>query len=472
MEALSGRVQPTKVASTPDKQEDAPAVKERITAEELRDFLMKIDSTPAEAFLATNEEEICSQADMFVNNTHEIAKAKNRALRDTPGSKNTHPDKNLPGATPNSDASTTEEESEKGVLAAEAILSTSVLSPTGTQTVSMLNIDAHTIDKFAGLREFTPSKTHQKLAELCAQFQEAYGRRNSWNNSPCYNGYYALIDPLLLSSYVPYIDAVVDLKESQAIDCFHCFSEVDGYPTIGGVPVWERQEWERIEYYNLFKLYRDMRYAFYNESDMLLTTRSLQVLSKAVHLAPRTLLYLASVYEWSFRVDLYDAWMSAQQERRVAVKRSLMLDRHSKISQSLIQKAYVSLSRQADKLSAKDALEMLKLGLTYERISLGLIGDKPSDMTTPQQQPLISVVNQTNNNTGLTQINNSAPAERLQDNMKRPDTLLSVLSVLQRSGAFDTLLQKAAASQSPDGDADYVVESDEVPQVEEVPTDD
>lgn len=87
MEALSGRVQPTKVASTSDKQEDAPAVKERITAEELRDFLMKIDSTPAEAFLATNEEEICSQADMFVNNTHEIAKAKNRALRDTPGSK-------------------------------------------------------------------------------------------------------------------------------------------------------------------------------------------------------------------------------------------------------------------------------------------------------------------------------------------------------------------------------------------------
>ena len=56
--------------------------------------------------------------------------------------------------------------------------------------------------------------------------------------------------------------------------------------------------------------------------------------------------------------------------------------------------------------------------------------------------------------------------------MKRPDTLLSVLSVLQRSGAFDTLLQKAAASQSPDGDADYVVESDEVPQVAEVPTDD
>jgi hypothetical protein len=39
------------------------------------------------------------------------------------------------------------------------------------------------------------------------------------------------------------------------------------------------------------------------------------------------------------------------------------------------------------------------------------------------------------------QINQAAPvAQRLQDDMKRPDTLLSILSVLQRSGALNTAL--------------------------------
>jgi hypothetical protein len=214
--------------------------------------------------------------------------------------------------------------------------------------------------------------------------------------------------------------------------------------------VWERQEWERIEYYNLFKLYRDMRYAFYNESDALLTTRSLNTLAKAVRVPPKVVHYLATVYHWTLRVALYDVWMNALQVHRVAVKRSLMLDRHTKVSQSLISKAFACLSKNAEKMSPKDALEMLKLGLAYERISAGLLGDKPEvqgGQTT--QGPLLSIVNQTNNTTGPLQVNNaldSRPAQQLQEDMKKPDTLLSILSVLQRSGAFEVLLQKEAAN--------------------------
>ena len=197
-----------------------------------------------------------------------------------------------------------------------------------------------------------------------------------------------------------------------------------------------------------------MRYAFYNESDALITLRSLNTLAKATRLPPNVVHYMSVVYHWGLRVALYDSWMNVVQAHRVAVKRSLMLDRHTKISQSLISKAFACLSKQADKMSPKDALEMLKLGLAYERISAGLLGDKPDtgNNGATQQAPLLSIVNQTNNTAGPMQVNNveSRPIQRLQDDMKKPDTLLSILSVLQRSGAFDVRLQQEA-EKLPDG---------------------
>lgn len=345
---------------------------------------------------------------------------------------------------------------EKGALSAEAILASSVMSPTGTQVISTLNIDARTIESFKPLQNVQLSSAHRRLAKFIPQLQEAFGRKQISPTATEFAGYFGLIDPLLLSTYIPYAYELLDFSEDQVMECIHEFQFVDGYPTIHGTPVWERQEWERIEYYNLFKLYRDMRYAFYNESDALLTNRSLAVLAKAVRLGASFLQYLATVYCWSLRVQLYDAWMYAMQQRRVAVKRELMLDRHTKISQGLIQKAFTCLNKQADKLSAKDALEMLKLGLAYERISAGLLGDKPDAAAqSAQQTPLVSIVNQTNNTTGPLQVNNEPHSQRqLHENMKSNDTLLGILSVLQRSGAFDVLVQKAAN--------DSVVEADAV----------
>lgn len=344
------------------------------------------------------------------------------------------------------------EASEKGALSAEAILATSAVSPTGTQLISTLDLSAGTIESFKPLQTLRISEVHKRLARFVPQLQESFGRKNHWvaESAQEFNGHFALLDPMMLAPYIPYVEELVDLREEQVIECFHPLRDVDGYPTVHGVPVWERQEWERIEYYNLFKLYRDMRYAFYNESDALVTIRSLNTLAKATRLSPNVVHYLSVVYHWSLRVSLYDNWMNALQMHRVAVKRNLMLDRHTKISQSLISKAFSCLNKSAEKMSPKDALEMLKLGLAYERISAGLIGDKPdtAGQGSVSQGPLLSIVNQTNNTTGPMQVNNvgSQSAQQLQDDMKKPDTLLSILSVLQRSGAFDVRLQKEAAT--------------------------
>jgi hypothetical protein len=340
---------------------------------------------------------------------------------------------------------------EKGTLTAEAILNNSVLSPTGTQVISTLNLTADTVEQFKGLRNFEISFLFRRLATFVPALQETYGRKlttftdsNSGSEMPCeYGGYYGILDPLMLASYVPYAEALEDLRDSQIEECFHGFSLIDGYPTIQGKPLWERQEWERVDYYNLFKLYRDMRYAFYNDVDALYVSRSLSVLAKAVQLAPSTVNYLAQVYNWGLRATMYDTWMATMQQRRQAIKRNLMLDRHTKIAQALTAKAFEALRKQADKMSPREAIQLLELGLKYERISAGMSGDKPEAVggQATSNGPLLSIVNQTNNSSGPMQINQAAPvAQRLQDDMKRPDTLLSILSVLQRSGALNTAL--------------------------------
>lgn len=433
MTAISGNTNAHMIThmQTPTNTNGDLAAAKEAEATELLDFLRNIDEK--------EPEEIITFADRF--------SSTERQLKSTARY----------GYDPKNPTQDADSASEKGALSAEAILATSAVSPTGTQLISTLDLSAGTIESFKPLQTLRISEVHRRLARFVPQLQESFGRKNHWASESAqeFNGHYALLDPMMLAPYIPYVEELVDLREEQVIECFHPLRDVDGYPTVHGVPVWERQEWERIEYYNLFKLYRDMRYAFYNESDALVTIRSLNTLAKATRLSPNVVHYLSVVYHWSLRVNLYDNWMNAVQAHRVAVKRSLMLDRHTKVSQSLISKAFSCLNKNAEKMSPKDALEMLKLGLAYERISAGLIGDKPdtAHQGNVSQGPLLSIVNQTNNTTGPMQVNNveTRSTQQLQDDMKKPDTLLSILSVLQRSGAFDVRLQKEAGSLPPDG---------------------
>jgi hypothetical protein len=267
----------------------------------------------------------------------------------------------------------------------------------------------------------------------------------------------------MLAAYVPYAMTLEDLRDTQIEECFHSFSVIDGYPTIQGKPLWERQEWERVDYYNLFKLYRDMRYAFYNDADMLLVSRSLSILAKAVQLSAGTVNYLAQVYSWGLRATMYDSWMAAMQQRRQAIKRNLMLDRHTKIAQALTAKAFEALKKQADKMSPKEAIQLLELGLKYERISAGMSGDKPDSVGGQASTgPLLSIVNQTNNTGGPMQINQigTPVTQKMHEDMKRPDTLLSILAVLQRSGALNTALNGVPGDDVVDITDEEVVEDE------------
>lgn len=335
----------------------------------------------------------------------------------------------------------------KGVLTAEPLLTSRSETPTGTQTVAVLNLSSHDIEQFRSLQTFHLTELFQRLAWFVPQLQENCGRNPSYfdNDAAEFGGYRGLVDPLMLAGLIPYATSLDDLSDPQISECMHSFQLIDNFPTIQGRPVWERQEWERVDYYNLFKLYRDMRYAFYNEADALYVSRSLSGLARAVQLSERTINYLARVYNWNLRAGFYDTWMAETQRQRQAIKQRLMLDRHTKIAQALTAKAFAALKKNADKLSAKEAIQLLELGLKYERVSAGLPGDKPEQpVAAPVSSgPMLSIVTQNNNSMGPLQVNNPGSDQRLQEDMKKPGTLLSILSVLQRSGALDSALDSA-----------------------------
>lgn len=350
---------------------------------------------------------------------------------------------------PENSSEATPEDATADAVVNEALLSAGeLLAPptalsTGTPELRDLVLQQTQLDALAPLREFKLSPLHLRLQSLASQLQQAFGTRAAWPNAPQVHGYFAVLSPVLLSSHLADKSELADFADEEAVELFTPLEQIGEQTTLNGYPVWDRFEWEQVVFFNLFKLYRDMRYTFYNEVDQLLAPRSMSKLAQAAHVEPRVVSYLSKLYLWQWRCELYDEWMERQQTARQLARRNLTLDRHSKIGRGLVQKAYNALLRQADKLTPKDALAMLELGLKYERLSLGLPGDKPE--VTPSQSngrgATVNIVNQTNNGNGAVAV--AAPQQQLDDNLKKPDTLLSVLAVLQRSNAFSTLLQNA-----------------------------
>jgi hypothetical protein len=72
---------------------------------------------------------------------------------------------------------TSNKDSEKGVLAAGAILQQTCMSPTGTQVINTLSVDANVIAQFVGLKTFHISPLFRRLASFVPSLQETYGRK-------------------------------------------------------------------------------------------------------------------------------------------------------------------------------------------------------------------------------------------------------------------------------------------------------
>lgn len=260
------------------------------------------------------------------------------------------------------------------------------------------------------------------------------------------------LNPLLLAEFVPFCETPQDMPEDNILTSTKRIEMLDSLAVVDGVPVWERMEGERIDFYNLFKLYRDMKYTVTDDGDYFLLTRSMARLATAARIQPQMIYVIAKIYNWSLRTAYYDSYMEMMAYKRRSAKIQLMESDHYKIGRTLMTKAYDYLRTHIEKLTPKDALQMLQLGIQYSRLSVGLQTDKPGSSATAPSSPTLAIFNQTTNNSAEQMLNINAGGNgqpfssdverQLHDDLKDEENLLSILHVLQKSGAMDTALRQ------------------------------
>lgn len=294
------------------------------------------------------------------------------------------------------------------------------------------------VEQCSVLRTLQVTQELKRLASVVAQIQASFELGGQIR---------AIVDPALIASELPFTENLEDFTDDMKERSTMVIEYMDATPTIHGLPVWERLPGERIDFYNVFKLYRDSRYFLVETGEYVIVNRTLAGLSRQLQLPGATLSYLSKLYSWKARCAMYDSYMEAEMQKRRVQHEVLLRNDHLGVAQKLCNKAYDYLDKNFTKLSPREVLQALELGIKYSRISVGLLPDKPG-ATVAGNQTNLSIYNTTTNNTADQMLNinagvtptgqgaDSAVQRQLQQDMKEEDNLLSILHVLQASGAM------------------------------------
>lgn len=220
----------------------------------------------------------------------------------------------------------------------------------------------------------------------------------------------------------------------------------DGLPIVGGVPLWERLDGESVEYYKLFKEYREALYVS--------GARAIAKLSETFKIAGKYLNALAKVYHWQLRCKAYDAFKRMERERKRMFEIEKLESKHAKAADAMMEQALTYLENHPEQMNPKVAVQMMQLAMKAGRLALGLNPDKPgSNDGTPNisiHQTATSANGAETSSTVEISGQGSQPQPGTQVDVSH---LQSILHILDKSGALD----KAKIV-----DADYsVVDEDE-----------
>ena len=290
-----------------------------------------------------------------------------------------------------------------------------------------------------------------KLGQFVAQLQQMMEVNNGGD-------YRAYIDPTVIAEVIPYCETLDDLSDDQIKKATVKIDFEDGIPVVEGIPFWERLDGEPIDYYKIFKAYRDMKYENVvitgtTASHTVINNRSIAKLAELHNISGRILTTLSKIYHWSLRCKSFDFFKI----REISLKKQHQAEelecKHSKYSNELLEQAIKYLKEHPSQLDPKVALQMVEIGMKYGRISVGLLGDKPGSSASAVHQTNINV-SQTNNtadqmlnmqtgasgndtNQGSKGSGCGSDVERqYANNLKEESNLVSILHVLNKSGAF------------------------------------
>lgn len=212
-------------------------------------------------------------------------------------------------------------------------------------------------------------------------------------------------------------------------------SYLEGFATIGGIPFWERLDGEPIPYYDVFKMYRDEVLLEPIKDNGGLAKggmRALHTLSSRSNLDLKTLNAMRETYSWSLRAKAFDDYREKQ--RSILKEREVrtMENKHAKAARQVFDTCLGYINDHAEELSPKTALSWFEAAVKLERLSYGLLPDKPGSVVAgASAQPLVQLNNVIQNvspdNTGTGGVSAGAESKTLE-----------ILSILEKAGALRT----------------------------------
>lgn len=312
----------------------------------------------------------------------------------------------------------------------------------------MNTITPQMVEACAALREIKVTKELKRLGSIVAQIQASF----EVSGFPS-----RIVLPGLIATELPNIESIEDFSEDFLQNASETVEIIDGMACIQGVPIWDRLTGERVAYFNAFKLYRDSRYFMLDDGTYMISHRTIAGLARELSIMPTILTYVSKTYSWLDRCKAYDSYMESMIQRRKNQEVAVLQSDHAQLARTLCDKAMNYLRKNFDKLQPKEVLQALELGIKFSRVSAGLLGDKPG--STSGAQNSFSFV-QNNTADKMVQIQSNPVSTQLQQDIKQDDNILSILHVLQSSGAMSTAIHADLVSQGEDG-LDYI-ESEEV----------
>lgn len=232
-----------------------------------------------------------------------------------------------------------------------------------------------------------------------------------------------LVDPLLLGEHLLDCETTDDVDDVVVERAIRDIDFGDGLPIVDGVPIWERFDGEPIDYYKLFKEYREALYST--------GSRAIAKLANQQAISGRNLNALAKVYHWQLRCRAYDMYMKNERERKRALAIEKLDKIHSAAADKMLEQGLKYLEDHPQQLSPKIAIQMIQLAMKAGRLALGLNAEKPGS---GDAMPNINIQQTA---TGAGEVQSTISVNESQDNSADLSNMQSILHILTQSGALD-----------------------------------
>jgi hypothetical protein len=182
---------------------------------------------------------------------------------------------------------------------------------------------------------------------------------------------------------------------------------LDGVPIVNGLPFWEKLDGEPLDYYRLFKTYRD-----YPIKDQNRSFEKLEIDTNT----PTSYLYaLSKIYHWRPRTASFDQYQLILIEKERTRQIKIMSNNHIEAADKIfkIGMDYLEGIKDAGTISSfspKEILGWQELAVKLKRLSLGLPADKPQEEKR-ESEPIITNIEQQTINVTNTQQNLNIESE-------------------------------------------------------------